>query len=263
MFWKPNQPAGQSPTGAGYLAQHESKSSEQSTASTVPSLGGGDQDRIAVLEAQMGSLTQQNTELLLRIPGQSHLELNRDEHEEEECNNHTNCHNLQEEDRWEDDHQKDNFREDNHREQRNRRANCHGDRREDVGDLSRIIDELERRWTYMEMEKKDKSKPIVLDKLLLCTSSPFTRRVANYQLPEMFKVLQILSYVGDGYPLDHLENFQAHLDLHGTPDDVVCWAFPLTLSANAWDWFRKLPLNSVDKFKELCLKILAKIASAQ
>jgi hypothetical protein len=43
----------------------------------------------------------------------------------------------------------------------------------------------------------------------------------------------------------------------------VCWAFPLTLSANAWDWFRKLPLNSVDKFKELCLKILAKIASAQ
>jgi hypothetical protein len=187
MFWKPNQPAGQSPTGAGYLAQHESKSSEQSTASTVPSLGGGDQDRIAVLEAQMGSLTQQNTELLLRIPGQSHLELNRDEHEEEECNNHTNCHNLQEEDRWEDDHQKDNFREDNHREQRNRRANCHGDRREDVGDLSRIIDELERRWTYMEMEKKDKSKPIVLDKLLLCTSSPFTRRVAHYQLPEMFR----------------------------------------------------------------------------
>jgi hypothetical protein len=115
----------------------------------------------------------------------------------------------------------------------------------------------------MEMERKDKGKSIVLDKLLLCTGSPFTRQVANYQLPEMFKVLQILSYAGDGYPLDHLENFQAYLDLHGTPEEVVCRAFPLTLSANAWDWFRKLPLNSVDKFKELCLKILAKIASVQ
>jgi hypothetical protein len=50
-----------------------------------------------------------------------------------------------------------------------------------------------------------------------------------------FKVPQILSYAGDGDPLDHLENFRAYLDLHGTPDEVVCWAFPLTLSGNARD----------------------------
>jgi hypothetical protein len=90
--------------------------------------------------------------------------------------------------RQEDDHQEDNFWEDNHREQRNRRANCHGDRWEDVGDLSRIVVELERRCMFMEMKRKDKSKSIVVEKLLLGTSSLFTRRVANYRLPEKFKV---------------------------------------------------------------------------
>jgi hypothetical protein len=59
----------------------------------------------------------------------------------------------------------------------------------------------------MEMERNDKSKSIVVDKLLRGTYSPFTRRVVDYQLPEKFKVPQILSYAGDGDPLDHLDNF--------------------------------------------------------
>jgi hypothetical protein len=101
----------------------------------------------------------------------------------------------------------------------------------------------------MEIEMKDKSKSIVVDKLLMSTGSPFTIRGANYRLPEKFKVPQILSYAGDGDPFDHLENLRAHLHLHGTPDEVACRAFPLTLSWNAQDWFRKLPPNFVDKFK--------------
>jgi hypothetical protein len=58
----------------------------------------------------------------------------------------------------------------------------------------------------MEMDKKDKSKSLVVDRLLSSTYSPFTSQVANYQLPEKFKVPQIMSYVGDKDPLDHLEN---------------------------------------------------------
>jgi hypothetical protein len=166
-----------------------------------------DQDRIAALKAQIESLTQWNAELLRRRPEQPNPEMNRDEREEEDHNSNTNP-------RREDDRQ---------------------------GDLSRVIAELERRCTYMEMERKDKSRSIVVDKLLMGTDSPFTRRVADYRLPKKFKVPQILSYAGDGDPLDHLENFRAHLDLHGTPDEVACRAFPLTLSGNARDWFRKLP----------------------
>jgi hypothetical protein len=89
--------------------------------------------------------------------------------------------------------------------------------------------------TYIEMERKNKSKYIVVDKLLLGIGSPFTRRVASYQLLEKFKVSQILSYTGDKDPLDHLENFRAHLDLHGTPDEVACRALPFTLFGNAHD----------------------------
>jgi len=170
-----------------------------------------------MLEAQIESLTQQNAELLRRRSGQPNHEMNRDEREEEDRNNNTNP-------RREDDRQ---------------------------GDLSKVIAELERRCTYMEMERNDKSRSVVVDKLLMGTDSPFTRRVADYRLLEKFKVPQILSYAGDGDALDHLENFQAHLDLHGTPDEVACRAFPLTLSGNARDWFKKLPPNSVDQFKEL------------
>jgi len=69
----------------------------------------------------------------------------------------------------------------------------------------------------IEMEMKDKNKSIVGDRLLSGTNSPFTRGVANYQLPEKFKVPQIMSYAGDGDPLDHLEYFRAHLDLMRHP----------------------------------------------
>jgi hypothetical protein len=43
------------------------------------------------------------------------------------------------------------------------------------------------------MERKNKSKSLVLDKLLSGTDLPFTSWVANYQLPEKFKVPQITS----------------------------------------------------------------------
>jgi hypothetical protein len=92
--------------------------------------------------------------LLRRRPEQPNPEMNRDEREEEDHNINTNP-------RREDDCQ---------------------------GDLSRVIAELERRCTYMEMERKDKSRSVVVDKLLMGSDSPFTKRVADYRLPEKFKV---------------------------------------------------------------------------
>jgi len=112
---------------------------------------GGNQDRIAALEAQIEDL---NAELLRMRPRQPNPEMNRDEREEEDHNSNTNP-------RREDDHQ---------------------------GDLSRVIAELERRCTHMEMERNGKSRSVVVDKLLRGTDSPFTRRVADYRLPEKFKV---------------------------------------------------------------------------
>jgi hypothetical protein len=110
---------------------------------------GGDQDRITALEAQIESLTQRNAELLRRRPEQPNPEINRDEREEEDHNSNTNP-------RREDDRQ---------------------------GDLSRVIAELEIRCTYMEMERKDKSRSVMVDKLLMGTDSPFTRRVQETEIP--------------------------------------------------------------------------------
>jgi hypothetical protein len=59
----------------------------------------------------------------------------------------------------------------------------------------------------MEMERKDKSRSVFVDKLLRDTDSPFTRRVVDYRLPEKFKVPQIISYARVEHPLDHIENF--------------------------------------------------------
>jgi hypothetical protein len=135
--------------------------------------------------------------------------MNQDDHKEGERNSHTNSH-----DHWVDDHREDNFQEHNHQEdnnqeRENKEVNFRRDQCEDAVDLSRIVADLERRCTYVaqEMERKDKSKAAVLDKLLLDTVSPFTRRVANYRLPEKFKVPKILSYAGVADPIEHSGDF--------------------------------------------------------
>lgn len=38
-----------------------------------------------------------------------------------------------------------------------------------------------------------------------------------------------------------VENFRVHIVLHGTPDEIVCRAFLLTLKEIVRDWFRRLP----------------------
>ncbi len=45
---------------------------------------------------------------------------------------------------------------------------------EDAGDLSRILAELDKRCTHIEMDIRDKSKSLVVDRLLSGTNSSFT-----------------------------------------------------------------------------------------
>ncbi len=73
----------------------------------------------------------------------------------------------------------------------------------------------------------------------------------DYRFPEKFKVPQIQSYAGIGDPVEHLKNFRVCLDLHGNPDEIAYWTFPLTLTGNARDLFKRLPQGSVDEFEGL------------
>lgn len=80
-----------------------------------------------------------------------------------------------------------------------------------------------------EIYQWDKSKTSLADNLLQKTASPFTVQVAGLRLPETFKVLDIATFTGFKDPIEHLENYGSHLDLHGTPEEIACRAFPLTL----------------------------------
>lgn len=100
-----------------------------------------------------------------------------------------------------------------------------------------MILKLERRCDLLSemVQRNDKGTSSLVDNLLQKTASPFTNEVANFLIPEKFKVSDILIYTGLEDPMEHLENFRAHTDLHRTPDGVACQAFPLTLSSNARD----------------------------
>jgi hypothetical protein len=80
---------------------------------------------------------------------------------------------------------------------------------------------------------------------------PFTKRVRRHPMPDKFKMSRIEKYDGSGDPQAHLEAFREHIILHGTPDEIACRAFLLTLKGVAKDWFTELPPKSVGTFKEL------------
>jgi hypothetical protein len=80
---------------------------------------------------------------------------------------------------------------------------------------------------------------------------PFSEHVRAYTMPDKFKVPRVEKYDGGGDPKAHLGAFREHIVLHGTPNEIACRAFPLTLTGVAKDWFTQLPPKSVSNFKEL------------
>jgi len=110
-----------------------------------------------------------------------------------------------------------------------------------------MITRLEQKCNILTeaIQRNDKGKASLVKNLLQKTTLPFTEKVASFLLPEKFKVPDIPFYTWLEDPIKHLENFCAHIDLHWTPKKVACRAFPLTLSRNARDWFKKLPPNSI------------------
>jgi hypothetical protein len=76
------------------------------------------------------------------------------------------------------------------------------------------------------------------------------------QLPEKFKIPAIQTYTGIEDPIEHLDNYKMHMDLQGTPQEMACRAFPLTLSGSARNWLRKLPPSSITCFDDLGRKFV-------
>ncbi|XP_075658841.1 uncharacterized protein LOC142628679 [Castanea sativa] len=62
---------------------------------------------------------------------------------------------------------------------------------------------------------------------------------------------QVESYNGSKDPLDHLESFKTMMHLQGVPNEIMCWAFPITLKGPVRIWYSRLTPNSINTFKEL------------
>jgi hypothetical protein len=87
-----------------------------------------------------------------------------------------------------------------------------------------MIIRLEQRCNVLTavIEQNDKGKASLVENLLQKTTSPFIEDVANIRLPKKFKIPEIPFYIGLEDPVEHLDNFCAHMDLHRTPEMVAC-----------------------------------------
>lgn len=116
-------------------------------------------------------------------------------------------------------------------------------------DLKRKYDEMAR--LMADGGGGDKSTAL---ELMESTNMPFTNQVMSYPLPYKFKMPRIVKYDGNEDSAEHMESLCEHFILHGTPNEISCRAFPLTLARVAKDWFARLPAKSVYNFKTLgCL----------
>jgi hypothetical protein len=176
-------------------------------------------EKIAQMKKNIGDLADKNVALLACILEQSHTTTVVLEAEKEERNNHTGG--RQEEDQSHPQVEADN--RDGHRENNPEKNPPRKEKkeklREVVGKLEQIV-----RGASTTRQRKDFPSGQCLAKDSLTIYQPDSH---FFRLPHKFKVPDIAVYIGLKDPIEHLDNFQAHMDLHGTPDEVACRAFPL------------------------------------
>jgi hypothetical protein len=122
---------------------------------------------------------------------------------------------------------------------------------EKKGKEDQDMKDLKEKYNRMILLLENGEGQSTAEHLMTKTTLPFTNRVMKFQLPDKFKNPRVDKYDGSGDPSNHIEGFRAHLVLHGTLDEIVCRAFPLTLKGVAKDWFGNLKPQSIYSFDML------------
>ena len=105
--------------------------------------------------------------------------------------------------------------------------------------------------------------PVSMDALVQQTKSQFTAEVLHFPLPTKFRMPHIEAFDRTKDPVDHLNTYKNHMELHGYQDPVRCRAFAITLKGSALAWFNKLPPASISSFKELSIAFVSHFIGAQ
>ena len=88
----------------------------------------------------------------------------------------------------------------------------------------------------------------LLDDML---STPFSSRIINYEPSRGFIVPKFFAYDGSSDPFDHIMHYRQLMTLNIGNDMLLCKVFPANLHGQALSWFHRLPINSVDNFRDL------------
>lgn len=73
---------------------------------------------------------------------------------------------------------------------------------------------------------------------------PFSKEILNEPILHQFKMISVDPYDGSTNLVDHLKEYKALMQLHGTSNALLCLVFLMTLKKVAKVWFSSLPPRS-------------------
>nr|CAN81438.1 hypothetical protein VITISV_014972 [Vitis vinifera] len=82
-------------------------------------------------------------------------------------------------------------------------------------------------------------------------STPFSSHIIDYEPPREFIVPKFSAYDGSSDPFNHIMHYRQLMTLEIGNDMLLCKVFPANLQDQALSWFHRLPINSVDNFRDL------------
>ncbi|KAF7810682.1 uncharacterized protein G2W53_037425 [Senna tora] len=92
---------------------------------------------------------------------------------------------------------------------------------------------------------------------------PFVDSIMEVVMPKLRTPTQLKRYDGASYPVAHVNSFKAAMLYAGTPDEVMCRAFPSILDGDAQLWFSDLPSGSISSFKQLSKRFTSYFATSR
>ena len=82
-------------------------------------------------------------------------------------------------------------------------------------------------------------------------STSFSSRIINYEPPQGFIVPKFSTYDGSSDPFDHIMHYRQLMTIDIGNDMLLCKVFPTSLQGQVLSWLHRLPMNSVDNFRDL------------
>ena len=122
--------------------------------------------------------------------------------------------------------------------------------------------DIQQEISHMKVAVKGRTS-VSMDALVQQTESPFTVGVLHFPLPAKLIMSQIETIDGTKDPIDHLNTYKNHMELHGYQDPVRCRAFAITLKDPALAWFNRLSSSFVSSFTELSIAFVSYFIGAR